>query len=103
MSDFNCPYCDAELDVCHDDGLGYEEDVKHEMQCGVCDKNFVFETSIMFHYEPKKADCLNTGSHNLKPVKHFPQYWPDWVRCEDCAYEKRGEYKEPEELLRDYN
>ncbi len=28
MKDINCPYCDAELDICHDDGFGYEEGVK---------------------------------------------------------------------------
>lgn len=34
--DLNCPYCDKELEVCHDDGFGYEEGVKHQMECSGC-------------------------------------------------------------------
>jgi len=62
MSDLECPYCGEEQEVCHDGGFGYEEGVMHEMQCGDCDKNFTFQTSISFYYEPYKADCLNEGS-----------------------------------------
>lgn len=36
MSDLYCPYCDAGLEVCHDDGFGYEEGVAHEMCCKEC-------------------------------------------------------------------
>jgi transposase-like protein len=66
MSDINCPYCDAELYVCHDDGYGYEENVNHQMECHKCEKSFVFQTSISFYYEAEKADCLNDGNHNWK-------------------------------------
>jgi len=45
-NDLECPYCGTPHDVCHDDGFGYDEGVKHEMWCDKCDKNFVFETSI---------------------------------------------------------
>jgi hypothetical protein len=31
MNDIECPYCDAENEVCHDDGYGYEEGKAHEM------------------------------------------------------------------------
>ena len=62
MNDLNCPYCDAELDVCHDD-VGYEENTLHEMECPKCEKNFVFETTSTFSYSPEKADCLNDGNH----------------------------------------
>lgn len=98
MSDINCPYCDAELEVCHDDGFGYDEYRNHEMQCGECEKNFVFTTSIIFHYRPEKADCLNGQPHKMKPViSSAKNIWPDWARCEDCDHEVRGEYVEPEE------
>lgn len=63
MYDLECPYCDAQLDVCHDDGFGYEEGKPHEMDCSECGKNFVFHTSIHFHYSPEKADCLNGSPH----------------------------------------
>ena len=42
MNDIDCPYCDAELDICHDDGFGYAEGVKHQMECDKCNKTFVF-------------------------------------------------------------
>lgn len=65
-ADLECPYCNKELEVCHDDGQGYEENVLHQMECEHCNKNFVFTTSISFYYEPEKADCLNDGIHKWK-------------------------------------
>jgi thiamine kinase-like enzyme len=61
MADLNCPYCDAELEVNHDDGFGYEEGVKHEMECGKCGKSFVFQTSISFYYEPEVVEEKRNG------------------------------------------
>lgn len=96
MRDINCPYCDNELEINHDDGYGYEEDRRHEQQCGYCNKHFTFTTSISFHYEAEKADCLNGQPHQMKKVCNSAQdIWPDWKRCEDCDHEERGEYKEP--------
>ncbi len=85
MSDLECPYCEADLDVCHDDGFGYSEGVAHEMQCYECEKNFVFHTSISFYYEPKKADCLNGSPHRLKIMETSRS---TITRCKDCEYEK---------------
>lgn len=70
--DIECPYCEKELDICHDDGFGYEENIKHQMECPHCGKSFVFETSISFYYEPEKADCLNDGKHDYKLRKSHP-------------------------------
>lgn len=97
MSDVDCPYCGAGNDICHDDGFGYAEGVKHEMQCHECEKTFVFETSISFYYEASAADCLNGAEHNLVAVLNWPNVFPNWVRCKDCGYEKRGEYMAPME------
>ena len=83
MSDLNCPYCDAELEVNHDDGQGYEEGVLHEMQCRKCDKYFVFETSISFYYQPEKADCLNDGNHIYKPQHTSPSFFTK-MQCQTC-------------------
>ncbi len=93
--DIQCPYCHADLEVCHDDGFGYEEDVRHEMQCGYCEKHFTFTTTISFSYHPEPAPCLNGAPHELKPVISYPQVWPDWKRCVHCEHEVRGTYKEP--------
>ena len=89
MKDINCPYCDAELDICHDDGFGYEEGVKHEMECDKCNKRFVFETSISFYYEPYKADCLNDGEHDWFATTTIPREWTK-MECRGC-----GEIRKP--------
>lgn len=88
MNDVDCPYCGFDQEVCHDDGFGYDEDTLHEMGCEECGKVFVFSTSIMFHYSPEKADCLNGSRHRLRrthtyPVKHAR------LRCETCDLEKQ--------------
>lgn len=91
MSDLNCPYCDAELDVCHDDGFGYEESVNHQIECEKCGKTFVFKTSILFYYEPSKADCLNGCDHDFKPTTTFPLEFTK-MECSMC-----GEMRYPTE------
>lgn len=94
MSDMKCPYCGADQEVCHDDGHGYAEDVKHEHTCSECDKTFVFETTIILCYEASPADCLNGADHRLV----FRRSWPEQrsrMECEHCGYERRAT---PEEL-----
>ena len=87
MSDMQCPYCGSDQDVCHDDGHGYSEGVRHEHTCSECDKTFVFETTICFYYEPSKADCLNGVPHDLKLSSTFPRQFSK-MRCANCDYER---------------
>lgn len=96
MSDLNCPYCDAGLDVCHDDGFGYQEDVNHQMECSDCGKNFVFTTSISFYYEPEQADCLNDGEHDFNPTITIPEYAMQ-MECQMCGERRKPT---PEEKLK---
>ena len=87
MADMQCPYCDADQEVCHDDGHGYSEGVKHEHTCSACDKTFVFETFIILDYEAAKADCLNGADHQLV----FRRSWPERASrmgCTCCEYER---------------
>lgn len=81
--DIECPYCDAELDICHDDGFGYDEDTLHEMECDECGKNFVFSTMVSFNYFPQKADCLNGSSHN------FREWRKGWAETDGTVAEIR--------------
>lgn len=92
MNDLECPYCDAPNKVCHADGQGYEEGTFHEMTCGDCGKNFVFQTSISFYYSPQKADCLNGSPHRfgewLKLLAHGGKTVE--VRCcKGCDHRER--------------
>lgn len=97
MSDLECPYCDASLDVCHDDVFGCEENIAHEMECRDCGKNFVFYTSISFDYSPHKADCLNGSPHDFGD---WHRLWNDdhgniveQRSCRDCGFRARQKRK----------
>ncbi|WP_228897794.1 hypothetical protein [Acidovorax sp. Leaf73] len=87
MSDMQCPYCGADQDVCHDDGAGYAEDVRHEHTCRECEKTFVFNTYISLDYTPRKADCLNGAPHELEMSKSYPRRYSK-MRCRHCDYER---------------
>ena len=86
MTDLNCPYCDAGNTVRHDGDFGYAENVKHEMQCRSCTKNFVFETYISFNYSPHKADCLNDQAHDLQMTKTW-RPGAARLQCRNCDFE----------------
>jgi len=80
----NCPYCDAKVEINHDDGYGYAEGVLHQQQCGSCQKYFVFQTSIVFYYDLQKADCLNGSNHDLKPTTTYPKEFTK-MECIMCG------------------
>jgi hypothetical protein len=88
MSDTECPYCDAEVTICHDDGAGYAEGELHQQTCRSCDKTFAFTTSIHFHYEPQKADCLNGAEHDYKRTRTYPPEAAR-MRCSQCDDERQ--------------
>ena len=85
--DLECPYCEKELDICHDDGFGYAEGIKHQYECPHCGKSFVFETSISIYYEPQKADCLNGGSHDYQLTHTYPKEFSK-MKCSMCGDER---------------
>ena len=91
--DLICPYCEKELDINHDDGFGYEEEVKHEIQCPHCQKKFVFETSVSFYFESEKADCLNDGKHDYKITHTHPQEFSE-MKCSICGLRRELTNKE---------
>lgn len=89
MNDVKCPYCDEEQEINHDDGYGYEEDDVHQQECGECEKIFTFTTYIHFSYTTYKADCLNGGEHDWKPMIGAPvEYFKDKQRCQQCDEER---------------
>ncbi len=88
MSDDKCPYCDAKVEICHDDGYGYDEDEFFQQECGSCGKSFVFETSILVVHETFKADCLNGEPHKFKKTITFPPKYAR-MRCSTCGTERK--------------
>jgi hypothetical protein len=85
--DLECPYCEKGLDINHDDGFGYEEEILHQMECKYCGKSFVFGTSISYNYESQKADCLNDGKHNYQLTHTHPKEFSR-MRCTMCDDER---------------
>ncbi len=97
MSDFNCPYCEKPIEVCHDDGEFYEQDRLHRMECPHCDKTLVFNTTISVDHEAFKADCLNGAAHQYKETQAWPRI-ARVLRCATCEDEKPL----PEEVRAEY-
>lgn len=96
--DLECPYCQTEHTVDHDDGFGYEQDVKHQMECENCGKSFVFQTSILFLYEAEKADCLNEDDHIWKANTCYPKQFTT-MECESCGETRNPTDEEMKEIL----
>lgn len=85
--DLECPYCEEKLKINHDEGFGYAENKKHEMQCEKCDKYFTFTTSITYTYYPEKADCLNGEEHILEFTHTYPYKYTEKA-CETCDFSR---------------
>lgn len=88
--DLYCPYCDAEIEVCNDDGFGLDESRPWPMDCPHCSNVFVFRSSVSWTYVAMRADCLNGGEHNMTSYRHYPRYYPGWQYCETCGHEEGG-------------
>lgn len=83
MNDVECPYCGAELEICHDDGYGMDEDELHQQECSECEKTFTYTTAIILHHTAYKADCLNGGEHQYKRTLTYPPQYAK-MRCKTC-------------------
>ena len=83
--DIECPYCNKDVEINHDDGQGYEEGVAHQQECIECEKTFVFYTSIHHSYDPRQADCLNGSKHKWEPLISTLK---GRERCADCDEER---------------
>ena len=90
--DIECPYCEMDQEINHDDGYGYDEDETYNQECPYCEKIFTFTTSIVLYYDALKAPCLNGGEHKWVPVRSTARdIWPYWKRCAYCGEEDKGE------------
>lgn len=98
MLNLECPYCKKDCEVCHDDGFGCEEGLKYKMECTNCGKSFVFETSILFNYEPEKADCLNGSEHEWAQSQTFPKECTV-MQCKICGEERKPTEEEIGDLI----
>ena len=86
MYEIECPYC-GEINEYDDEELQFEDEAEFELLCPNCDKYFIAQTSICVNFEPKAADCLNTGEHKWKPTITVPRAFTR-MRCECCGQER---------------
>ena len=84
MSEVYCPYCNAKVEINHDDGYGYDEDEIHQQECHSCNNTFVYRTFIIMNYYTEKAECLNGGEHKFYKTKTFPPQFAV-MKCEICG------------------
>ncbi len=91
MSDTECPYCGAEIEICHDDGYGLDEFVRYEQDCPACLKTFAYTTTHFVVYTTFVADCLNGGEHRFRVVRTANDALPRTFRCIDCGAERLGD------------
>lgn len=82
-----CPYCDAFVEINHDDGYGLSEDEPHQQECERCEKTFVFYTWVQLHYRTTAANCLNGGEHAYQMTHTYP-HTARRMRCKDCGADK---------------
>lgn len=88
MRDIECPYCNKDLEINHDDGYGYREGEVYQQECEYCQKNFTYRTSVVLYYSAEKADCLNGGEHDYKPTLTYPKEYTK-MRCSMCDEERK--------------
>lgn len=83
-----CPYCNAIIKLCHEDGQCYAEEKDHELSCGECGKNFIVHTTVSYYYSPRKADCLNGSPHRFTSWQRLWESEQDRM-CIDCEHRER--------------
>lgn len=96
-----CPYCEKAVEICHDDGYGYEEGEKHQQECEHCGKTFIYTTCIDINHDLEKADCLNGEAlHQYQRTATYPEQFAR-MRCAVCGEERPLTDEEKQEVRHD--
>jgi len=86
MSYCYCPYCHQEIEEPYLDEPSIDTTYEHE--CEKCGKKFVFTIDFSIDYNESKADCLNGGEHDWKPICGCPEeVFKNRRRCSMCDKE----------------
>ena len=85
MNDANCPYCEKDIEICHEDGYGYEEGEVYEQECCECCKIFGYTTMVTYSYKEFKLPCSNGEPHDLVDIVGSPkEFFVGKKRCKNC-------------------
>lgn len=84
MKEIECPYCEYDFDLCHDDGAYYNEEHREEIECPKCEKKFMVNSQMDWTFSGEKCDCLNGGEHKWEK-KYNEKYYPQFKNKEICS------------------
>lgn len=84
MDTVECPYCEKDVSICHDDGAYYNDDETEEIECDHCEKKFLVRSSMSWDFCGEKAECLNDGNHHWKK-RYSKKVYPQYSRMEECS------------------
>jgi hypothetical protein len=95
MNEIECPYCRAEQEY---NGDGLSDDESEEVQCEICEKNFMITACVSVSYDSRKCDCLNGAEHRFQDTRSFPRitYGKIRMKCDYCELVKTREATERE-------
>lgn len=96
-----CPYCEQQIKIDHDDGHGYEEGTIYQQECSKCGKTFVYTVEISFDHYLEKADCLNGGVHDYQETKTYPRVCAR-MQCTICGDEQPLPKEKYEQYKKEY-
>ncbi len=96
MSNFECPYCDKDVEP-YDDECDPEVDI--EIECPHCQQAFMYQIEYYPTYTVWKTPCLNEGGeHEWLKIDGYPaKYYQDKRRCAFCNAEKIVKQTETQE------
>ncbi len=60
------------------------QDKEIPIECGECEKTFIYSTDYSVTFSTHKCDCLNGAEHTWNKAQHL---WEDIYqkRCQDCG------------------
>lgn len=99
-----CPYCDYE----ESDSWEIAQDSKDEktlVECGSCDKQYLFERVVAVTYTTEKADCANNiTEHKWENNVSAPRsYSVGKQTCKTCFSERTIDEAKWEKIDADHN
>lgn len=84
MDTVECPYCEYEQEIDHEDGYGYDGDETFTQECPCCGKVFAYQTEILFSYNVHTCDCQNGEDHKWKLMMTHPKF-ASRMECTECG------------------
>lgn len=98
MGEAECPYCHEQVEICHDDGYGMDENILYNQQCSNCEMTFTFRTCISVDYYPEQAPCLNGEEHSYRAVLTYPKEMTQMM-CRSCGDRRNPTAEEMQQIM----